>query len=46
MGRGKTHYIEVTSNSEEEEDFDHLQNMEANTTENAEEEGLDHDMTT
>ena len=31
------HYIEVTSDNEEEEDFGHIQNMEADTKEMAEE---------
>ena len=30
MGKGKAHYIEVISNDEEEEDFNHIQNIEAN----------------
>jgi hypothetical protein len=30
MGKGKAHYIEVISDDEEEEDFGHIQNMEAN----------------
>jgi hypothetical protein len=38
MGRGQVHYIEVTSDNEEEEDCNQLQNMEAETTETAEEE--------
>jgi hypothetical protein len=46
MGRGKAHYIEVTSDNEEDEDFGHLQNIEADTTENTEEEDASHDMTT
>jgi hypothetical protein len=46
MGRGKTHYIEVTSDNEEEEYFGHLQNIEADTTETTEEEGPGHGMTT
>jgi hypothetical protein len=29
MGHGQVHYIEETSNNEEEEDFSHIQNMEA-----------------
>jgi hypothetical protein len=43
MGHGQVHYIEVTSDNEEEEDYDQLQNMEAETTETVEEEvtGLD-----
>jgi hypothetical protein len=45
MGRGQVHYIEVTSNNEEEEDFSHIQNMEADTTETAEEEATDHEST-
>jgi hypothetical protein len=36
MGRGKVHYIEVTANNEEDEDFGHIQNIEADTTETAE----------
>ena len=31
MGRGKAHYIEVTSDNEEDEDYGHLQNIEAGT---------------
>jgi hypothetical protein len=46
MGHGRVHYIEMTSNNEEEEDFDHIQNMEADTTETAEEEATCHDSTT
>jgi hypothetical protein len=46
MGRGKAHYIEVTSDNEEDEDFGHLQNIEADTTETAEEEGTGHDIAT
>jgi hypothetical protein len=46
MGRGQVHYIEVTSNNEEEEDFDQIQNMEADTTETTEEETTGHDSTT
>jgi hypothetical protein len=30
MGKGKAHYIEVISDDEEEEDFGHIQNIEAN----------------
>jgi hypothetical protein len=43
MGRGQVHYIEVTLDNEEEEDYDQLQNMEDETTETTEEEvtGLD-----
>jgi hypothetical protein len=44
MGSGKAHYIEVTSDNEEDEDFGHIQNIEADTTETAEEEGTGHDM--
>jgi hypothetical protein len=46
MGKGKAHYIEVTSDNEEDEDFGHLQNIEVDTTETAEEERLGHGMTT
>jgi len=46
MGRGKAHYIEVTSDNEEDEDFGHIQNIEADTTETAEEEGTGHDIAT
>jgi hypothetical protein len=46
MGRGKVHYIEVTSDNEEDEDFGHLQNIEEDTTETPEEEVTGHDMTT
>jgi hypothetical protein len=46
MGRGQVHYIEVTSDNEEDEDFSHIQNMEAYTTETAEEEATSHDNTT
>jgi hypothetical protein len=46
MGRGQVHYIEVTSDNEEEEDFSHIQNMEADTTETADEEATWHDNTT
>jgi hypothetical protein len=45
MGRGKAHYIEVTSDNEEDQDLSHLQNIEADTTETAEE-GTGHDMAT
>jgi hypothetical protein len=38
MGRGQVHYIEVTSNNEEEEDCGQTQNIEAETTETSEEE--------
>ena len=44
MGRGKAHYIEVTLDNEEEEDFGHLQNIEEDTTKTVEEEGLGHGM--
>ena len=46
MGRGKAHYIEVTSDNEEDEDFSHIQNIEADTTETAEEEAIGHDSAT
>jgi hypothetical protein len=45
MGRGQAHYIEVTSDNEE-EDFRHIQNMEADTTETAEEEATGHNSAT
>jgi hypothetical protein len=38
MGRGQVHYIEVTSDNEEEEDYGQIQNIEAETTEATEEE--------
>jgi hypothetical protein len=38
MGRGQVHYIEVTSDNEEEEDYGQIQNIEAETPETAEEE--------
>jgi hypothetical protein len=38
MGRGQVHYIEVTSDNEEEEDCGQIQNIEAETIETAEEE--------
>jgi hypothetical protein len=43
MGCGQVHYIEVTSNNEEEEDFGQIHNIEADTIETVEEEtpGLD-----
>jgi hypothetical protein len=44
MGRGKAHYIEVTSDNEEDEDFGHLQNIEADTIENTKEEDASHDI--
>jgi hypothetical protein len=37
MGRGQVHYIEVTSDNEEEEEIDQIQNMEAETIETEEE---------
>jgi hypothetical protein len=46
MGRGQVHYIEVTSDNEEDEDFGHIQNMEEDTTEIVEEEVVGHDSTT
>jgi hypothetical protein len=46
MGCGQVHYIEVTSNNEEEEDFGHIQNMEADSTETTEEETTGHDSMT
>jgi hypothetical protein len=45
MGRGQVHYIEVTSNNEEEEDCGQIQNIEAETTETAEEEVLEQNST-
>jgi hypothetical protein len=42
MGRRKAHYIEVTSDNEEDEGFGHLQNIEANPTENTKEEDASH----
>jgi hypothetical protein len=42
MGRGKAHYIEVTFDNEEDEDFGHIQNIEADTTETIEEEDTSH----
>jgi hypothetical protein len=45
MGRGQVHYIEVTSDNEE-EDFGHIQNMEVDITETADEEAIGHDSTT
>jgi hypothetical protein len=38
MGRGQVHYIEVTSDDEEEDEYGQIQNMEAETLEAAEEE--------
>jgi hypothetical protein len=46
MGRGQVHYIEVTSDNEEDDDFSHIQNMEADTTETTEEEATSHDSVT
>jgi hypothetical protein len=46
MGRGKAHYIEVTSDNEEDEDFGHIQNIEADNTKTTEEEATGHDSTT
>jgi hypothetical protein len=37
MGRGQVHYIEVTSDNEEEEEIGQIQNMEVETTEAVEE---------
>jgi hypothetical protein len=38
MGQGQVHYIEVTSDDEEEDEYGQIQNMEAETLEAAEEE--------
>jgi hypothetical protein len=38
MGRGQVHYIEVTSDNEEEEEIDRIQNIEAKTIDTVEEE--------
>jgi hypothetical protein len=46
MGCGQVHYIEVTSNNEEDEDFGHIQNMKADITKTTEEEATGHDNTT
>jgi hypothetical protein len=46
MGRGEAHCIEVTSDNEEDEGFDHLQNIEADPTENTEEEDASHGLAT
>ena len=46
MGRGQVHYIEVTSDNEEDEDFGHIQNLEADTIETIEEEATGHDSAT
>jgi hypothetical protein len=43
MDHGQVHYIEVTSNNEEEGEFDHIQNMEVDTTKIADEEATGHD---
>jgi hypothetical protein len=43
MGRGQVHYIEVTSNDEEEDEYGQIQNMEAKTLEAAEKEVLELD---
>jgi hypothetical protein len=43
MGRGQVHYIEVTSDNEEEEDYSQIQNIEAETPETTEEEILELD---
>jgi hypothetical protein len=45
MGKGKSHYIEVISNDED-EDFGHLQNIEAKNPSQAKEEDASHDLTT
>jgi hypothetical protein len=45
MGKGKSHYIEVISDDEEDEDFGHLQNIEAESLGQAEEEDAGHDLT-
>jgi hypothetical protein len=46
MGKGKAHYIEVISDDEEDEDFVHLQNMEAENPGQAKEEDACHSLTT
>jgi hypothetical protein len=46
MGKGKSHYIEVISDDEGDEDFGHLQNMEAENPGQTEEEDASHDPTT
>jgi hypothetical protein len=43
MGCGKAHYIEVASDNEEDEDFGHIQNIEADNTKTIEEEAKGHD---
>jgi hypothetical protein len=45
MGKGKAHYIEVISVDEEDEDFYHLQNMEAENPGQEEEEDASHGLT-
>jgi hypothetical protein len=35
MGRGQVHYIEVTSDDEEEDEYGQIQNMEAETLEDS-----------
>jgi hypothetical protein len=42
MGKGKSHYIEVISNDEEDEYFGHLQNMEAENPGHTKEEDASH----
>jgi hypothetical protein len=46
IGCGQVHYIEVTLDNEEEEDFSHIQKMEADTTKTTDEEAIVHDSTT
>jgi hypothetical protein len=43
MGRGQVHYIEMTLDNEEDEDFSHIQNIEADTTETTKEEDEFHE---
>jgi hypothetical protein len=43
MGQGQVHYIKVTSDDEEEDEYGQIQNMEAETLEAAEEEVLELD---
>ena len=43
MGHGQVHYIEVTSNNEDEEEIIQIQNMEANTIVTKEEQITGHD---
>jgi hypothetical protein len=45
MGHGQVHYIEVTSDNEEEEDYRQFQNMEAEAIGTAEEVVTEHDST-